>query len=293
MTSVSQTFIINGRVALEIQKSRISIGNRIYSYLIESQIRSHPNYPQLLAMRRDKNADRTKTAAYVKKLLKESLEAKGITEDEIDRLYNQNLKENKGYIAIEKAESEAFKVMKPMLEAHSLWPWIEQVKGLGLRNGVKLLIAIRDIERFENPSKLRTYCGCAPGMRKVAGAEANFNPELKGLILGQIADSFIKSGSQYKKVYDDKKAYYLRLHPEAEQERPKGKKLTKEDWTKMKIHRYAIKAMMNRFLVDFWCAWYESEGKQPPVNPWILNEPHHNREPMIVPFRPAGKVRQE
>ena len=65
-----------------------------------------------------------------KKLLKESLEAKGITEDEIDRLYNQNLKENKGYIAIEKAESEAFKVMKPMLEAHSLWPWIEQVKGL-------------------------------------------------------------------------------------------------------------------------------------------------------------------
>lgn len=288
MTSISQLFIINGRVALEIQKSRIGISNRIYSYIVESQIRGHPNYMQLLAMRRDKNADRTKTAAYVKKLLKESLESKNIPESELTRLHEQTLNENKGYVGIEKAENEAFKVMKPLLESHPLWPWMKTVRGLGLRNGVKLLIAVRDIERFENPSKLRTYCGCAPGMRKVAGVEANFNPELKGLILGQIAESFIKSKSQYKKVYDDKKAYYLKLHPEVEQGRPKGKKLTREDWTKMKIHRYALKAMMNRFLVEFWCAWYQAEGKAPPVNPWILDEPHHNREPLIVPFTPIS-----
>jgi hypothetical protein len=157
---------------------------------------------------------------------------------------------------------------------------------------------IRDIQRFENPSKLRTYCGTAPGMFHTRGVEANFNPELKGFMMGQIAESFIKAKSQYKRVYDEKKAYYLRLHPEAETlsyeekktrlEAELGRKLRngegKQIWTKMKIHRYALKAMMNRFIVELWAAWYKAEGKVPPVNAWILDEPHHNTEPMIVPY---------
>ena len=61
------------------------------------------------------------------------------------------------------------------------------------------------------------------------------------------------------------------------------KKITKEDWTPIKIHNYSIKAMMNRFLVELWEASFLVEGKTPPANLYILNDPKHNRHPMLVP----------
>lgn len=247
------------------------------------KIRAHPNYNLLLVKRATKDADRKETAKLVKKLLSEKLKAEGVSEEDFKKALVDIKKNYPPYQLLVKAEQASFKRLEPQLEAIPVYTWMKDVKGLGVRFAVKLISKIRFIDRFENPSKLRTYCGTAPGMKKVGGVEANFNPELKGILLGQVAESFIKSNSQYKRVYDEKKAYYLRLHPEALAERPKGKKLTKEDWTKMKIHNYAKKTMINRFVVDLWMAWYLCEGKTPPRNPYIADVPHHTLEPMIVP----------
>ena len=76
---------------------------------------------------------------------------------------------------------------------------------LAPKNGIKLLMYIRDIRRFNNPSKLRKYCGCEPGAKRVAGVQSEYNPEIKGFMLGILAENFIKSNSQYKRIYDEKK----------------------------------------------------------------------------------------
>jgi hypothetical protein len=281
---ISEEFILNAKIALQLQKLRITTSNRIYSAIVERYIRSHPDYPLLLAKRKDASFDRKETAVMVKKLLKEQLAAIGLEESELNELYEQTLDSNETYSAIVKTENNAFKLLEPELKTQPIFTWFQQVRGLGTKNGIKLLMYIRDIRRFDNPSKLRKYCGTDPGAKQMRGVQSSYKPELKGFMLGQLADNFIKSNSQYKRVYDDKKAYYTRLHPEVLAEKVKGKKLTRDDWTKMKIHRYAIKAMINRFLVELWVAWYQAEGLEPPTTPYILAFPQHSEDPMIVPY---------
>lgn len=281
---ITEDFILNAKLALQVQKLRITTSNRVYSAIVERYIRSHPDYPQLLAMRKDVIADRKKTAALVKKLLKEQLESMGLEESEITDLYEQTLEKNETYQSIVKTENRAFKLLEPEMKSQPIFKWFEKVRGLGTKNGIKLLMYIRDIRRFNNPSKLRKYCGCEPGAKRVAGVQSEYNPEIKGFMLGILAENFIKSNSQYKRIYDEKKAYYTKLHPEVLAEKVKGKKFTREDWTKMKIHNYAKKSMINRFLVELWVAWYKSEGLKPPTTAYILKFPQHNEDPMVVPW---------
>ena len=280
---ITQNFILDSKIAMEIQKTRVAVANRLFSSNVESIIRSHKDYPQLLAMRKNKNVDRKETAKLAKKLLGEQLKAMGIPVEQFSEQLDIIKQNYAPYQQLLLAEKVSFKLLEPQLKQVPVYRWMDEVKGLGLRYAVKLISNIRDIQRFENPSKLRTYCGCAPGLVRRQGLEANFNPELKGILLGQVAENFIKNKSQYKRVYDEKKAYYLRLHPEALAEKVKGKKYTKDDWTKIKIHNFAKKTMINRFLVDLWMAWYLCEGKVPPKNPWIVEQPHHSLEPMVVP----------
>jgi hypothetical protein len=281
---INQNFILDSKIALEILKTRVAVATRLYSSNVESIVRSNKNYASLLAMRKNKDADRKKTALLTKKLLNEQLKIMGIPEEDFAGQLEGIKKNYAPYQQLVVAEKIAFKMLEPQLKEIPVYGWMEDVRGLGLRYAVKLLSMIRDIQRFENPSKLRTYCGCAPGQVRRAGLESNFNPELKGVLLGQVAENFIKNKSQYKHIYDEKKTYYLGFHPEALAEKTKGKKYTKEDWTKLKIHNYAKKTMINRFLVDLWMAWWISEGKEPPVNPYIANIPGHTLEPMVVPY---------
>ena len=287
---ITEQFILDSKVALEIQKTRVAVATRLYSSKVEAVVRSHSNYSELLALRKNKSADRKETAQLTKKLLREQLKAMGIDEELFKNGLTSAKKEYAPYKMMIKAEESAFKLLEPQLSDIPVYGWLNEVRGLGLRYSVKLISKIRDMQRFENPSKLRTYCGCAPGCVNVRGVESNFNPELKGVLLGQVAENFIKNKSQYKRIYDEKKAYYLKLHPEALAEKVKGKKVTKDDWTKMKIHNFAKKTMINRFLVDFWMAWYLCEGKTPPKNPWIADQPHHSLDPMIVPCALAKNV---
>ena len=284
---ITQDFILKGKIAIELQKTRISIGNRIYSSLVEQYIRADEEYAVLLKLRKTKTFDRKETAKIVKKLLKRQLENQGLAEDEFNKHYKEVLKNYEPYQMLLNVEKLAFKTLQPFLEQEPLHvSWLQNVRGMGLVNSVKLLCYLRDIKRFPNPSKLRTYCGTAPNMKKHKGVEANFNPELKGFMLGQLATQFLRNVSQYKKVYDEKKAEYEAVHAgdleKTLQKKQLKQKLTREDWTKMRIHNYSIKPMINRFLTDLWQAAFIVEDKKPPVTPYILMFPQHNPEPMIV-----------
>lgn len=284
---VTEEFMLKSKIALQIQKTRVGIATRLYSHLTESFVRGHKDYPKLLKLRKDKKADRKKTASYTKKLLIASLKANEFTLEDFNNLFAETKSNNAVYVAMEKTEKQAFKELKPLLKEIPLWVWIQTVKGLGLNFGVKLLCYLRDVKRFPNPSKLRKYCGTTPDSKLRRGQEAHFNPELKGIMLGQIAKNFLMANGQYKVVYDTKKAYYLTKYAKelelTEKKKEQKKKITKEDWTKLRCHNYAMKAMVNRFLVELWMAAHLVEGQEPPTNPYILNDPKHNLEPMIVP----------
>jgi len=284
---VTEEFLLKSKIALQIQKTRVGIATRLYSHLTESFVRGHKDYPKLLKLRKDKSVDRKKTASYTKKLLIASLKADELTLEDFNNLFAETKSNNAVYVAMEKTENQAFKELKPLLKEIPLWVWIQTVKGLGLNFGVKLLCYLRDIKRFPNPSKLRKYCGTTPDSKLRRGQEAHFNPELKGIMLGQIAKNFLMANGQYKVVYDTKKAHYSTKHAKelelTEKKKEQKKKITKEDWTKLKCHNYAMKAMVNRFLVELWQAAFLIEGKEPPTNIYILNDPLHNKEPMIVP----------
>lgn len=297
-----QWFFLDAKNALQIQKTRITIATRIYSAMVERRIRDHPKYAELRAMRKNKKADRAETEKLKKKLLTEQLATEGITQEQFTEAFEQQKKKYQPYRLILDVEKESFKQLQPQVDEIPIYAnWLSGIKGIGLNYSVKLINGIRDIERFENPSKLRKYCGTAPGMKKTRGQEAHFNPELKGVLLGQIAENFIKNRSEYKQLYDEKKTELLQQHPEALTpltERLKGKTLKKgelrELWTKQKIHNYAKKAMINYFLVDLWRAWWLSKGKEPPRNPYIANIPGHTLKPMIVPYpAPNSQTRHE
>lgn len=291
---IDPVFVLNAKIALSVQENRISLGNRIYGFLVEGIVRGHKDYEKLLTLRKDKKADRKKTATFTKKLLKERLEEIGLSPKQFTERFDATKKSSAIYTLVLEAEHQAFKDLKPLLKKIPLWAWIKSVKGLGLNFGVKLLCNLRDVKRFPNPSKLRKYCGTAPGTKLRQGQEANFNPELKGILLGQIAKNFLMSNSQYRQVYDRKKAKYQERYSDelekTEKKKTQKQKITKDDWTKMRIHNYAQKAMINRFLIELWQAAYLVERKEPPTNPYILNDPKHNKKPMIVPITENMKV---
>ena len=130
---ITEDFILNAKLALQVQKLRITTSNRVYSAIVERYIRSHPDYPQLLAMRKDVIADRKKTAALVKKLLKEQLESMGLEESEITDLYEQTLEKNETYQSIVKTENRAFKLLEPEMKSQPIFKWFEKVRGLGTK----------------------------------------------------------------------------------------------------------------------------------------------------------------
>lgn len=284
--NITELFLLRGREALELQKIRISMGNQKYSYLVESHIRGHPKYPKLAEMRRNKLAKRKETAKLVKRLLKEQLTASELTMKDFNLQFEKE-KNDEAYQLVVQAEKIAFKNMTPLLKKIPVYWWLKEVRGLGTRYAVKLLVYVRDPRRFHHPSALRKYCGTAPGMIKRKRTEAHFVPKLKGIMIGQMAKNFLMNDSQYKTVYDHKKEYYTMFHVDdldaTEQKKLNKQKVTHEDWTPIRIHNYSLKPMINRFVDEFWQASFLINDEVPPANPYILNNPMHTRQPMIVP----------
>jgi len=125
--------------------------------------------------------------------------------------------------------------------------YLRYVKGLGAVLSAKLICYIKDIERFATVAKLWRYAGLGvvdgKAERRRRGQKANYNTRFKALMY-VIANSFLKTGSKYRIIYDRAKEYYT----------------ANRDWNKSHIHYAALRRMEKLFLAHVWEKWREIEG---------------------------------
>lgn len=144
-------------------------------------------------------------------------------------------------------EVEAEKDIKKAVKGVEIIDRMIEVKGVGPMLSAKVVSMI-DINRADTISALWRYAGYAvvDGAREkpTKGERLHYNARLKTTCY-LVGSSFLKSGSPYRKVYDDSREYY-------EANRP--------DWTKAHQHNAAMRRMIKLWLSHLWLEWRKVEG---------------------------------
>lgn len=180
-----------------------------------------------------------------------------------------------------------------------VYQWCKEVRGLGSKLAGKLLAGIGDIQRFPNPASLWSYCGVGDSekSKRQTGKKLTHSPKMRAALYN-LEESFIKSGSQYKVIYDKRKADTLIKHPEWHNlilcpvknvgiHAPKTDENGNVVWDNMHpkhAHIDASRVMSKRFLAELFSAWYQSLGIEPPAKPYGVEIQGHHEDPMIVPY---------
>lgn len=169
---------------------------------------------------------------------------------------------------VKEVEEMTKKEIKNMVSRFSEWnDFLKGVKGCGEVMAAVLISQI-DIEKITNASKLIAYAGINPGMKKgkkkdedgnvyetdtlvrgdrpTKGFLIPYNKFLKAKLMGVLADSFIKSKSEYAKYYYDTKT---RLENSALTVNGKENSKWSEE-SKLHIHNAAKRKMIYMFLID-------------------------------------------
>lgn len=125
--------------------------------------------------------------------------------DAVPKVYEQMTEQ------LKEMEDSLVKSAKAELKEHPAWPWMQKVKGLGPTMAMQLIGYIGDIGRFDTVSKLWKYSGLAvtdgQADRRRRGQVANYSPKFK-VLMYNIGTSFLRSGSPYRRIYDETKARY-------------------------------------------------------------------------------------
>jgi hypothetical protein len=135
------------------------------------------------------------------------------------------------------------------------------VKGVGKTLAVKV-VAMIDITRADTVSALWKFAGygVSDGHRDQLkkGQTAPYNTRLKTTCY-LVGSSFLKTGSPYRRIYDDARAYYAANRPE---------------WTDGHQHAAAMRKMIKIWLSHLWAIWREMEGL-PVTEPYITDGTKH------------------
>lgn len=138
-------------------------------------------------------------------------------------------------LSIQAAEHDAIKNLERLMKAHPLGPWIKAQRGIGEKQGARLLAAIGDpywntlYDRPRTVSELWAYCGyhvlpagqaardtqesdasrgqAGVAPRRQRGAKANWSDTARKRAW-LVAKSIVKSGGPYREIYDATKAKY-------------------------------------------------------------------------------------
>lgn len=145
-------------------------------------------------------------------------------------------------------EKEADKDIRSLCKHIEIIDYMIEVKGVGPLLSAKVVSMI-DIERASTVSALWKYAGYAVNKdgerdRPVKGEKLSYNKRLKTTCY-LVGESFIKSNSPYRAIYDNAKEFYTN---------------TKPDWTKLHCHHAAIRKMLKLWLSHLWIIWRELEG---------------------------------
>jgi hypothetical protein len=178
---------------------------------------------------------------------------------------------------IKEQEDIAIKALRKALAKHPLGPWMKAQRGIGEKQGARLLAAIGDPAwnylhgRPRTVSELWAYCGYhvvdGQAPRRMKGRRANWSHEARTRAF-LVAESCMKQppGSRYRDVYDQARAKYAdavhvadcqpcagksKSHPP----RPAGSPLS--DGHK---HARALRAIAKAVLRDMWVAAREVHG---------------------------------
>lgn len=289
---VNQLYYIDDIQTLFKNQRRASVSNNI--------IKDDISYPEIQRLRRIENSsegDKVKIAKLIKEALVRQLnarfEAQGDetrvdvknVEDYVYDIASRKYDEDKSAQVFEMFEVDRLKDVETYLKTIPVYAWCKEVKGLGTKLTAKLLAGIGDIRRFPNPASLWSYCGVgdpAKSKRK-KGEQLNFSPKMRSTLYN-LSESFIKSGSQYRVIYDKRKAKTLITHPEWHNLMPDGSENTGKNMHPKHAHSDAARAMIKRFLAELFSAWYQSLGLEPPSKPYGVEIQGHHEDPMIVPF---------
>jgi len=149
-------------------------------------------------------------------------------------------------------ESAVDRRMGQVVTEHPVYErWLKNVRGMGPTLAAQLLAMTGPDEAMaarETVSTLWAFAGMAvkngKGQRPVAGEKLPYNAKLR-VLLYNIGGSFLRSGSPFRKVYDDSRAHYLANRP---------------DWTDGHRHMAAMRRMMKVFLSLYWEVYRKMMG---------------------------------
>jgi hypothetical protein len=147
-----------------------------------------------------------------------------------------------------------------------IFVYVMEVKGISEVMAAQLIAHIADIRRSPHISSLWKFAGYAPGFDKpVKGQRRPFNLNLR-TVLYKTASQFLKCGSPYRRIYDERKTKMKALHP---------------DYKPARLHNDAIRIMMKVFLSHLWVTWRSLDGlpiTKPYVNDHLGHEHYHKPE---------------
>jgi hypothetical protein len=215
------------------------------------------------------------------------------------------------YESLERQEREHFRHMGELLESFPIYTeYLRGQTGIGPALAA-VMISYFDIHKAERPSQFWAFAGLDVGpdgyarsRRKAHLVErtyiardgeektklsTTFDPWLQSRLLGVMGSSLLRTGSPYRRFYDEYK-HRITTDPA----RTKGtladkKKLIRDGrgadaeliWHKLRVHRAAMRYMVKSFVADFWRKWREIEGLAvvPRYHEAVMGHQHH---------RPAG-----
>lgn len=178
-------------------------------------------------------------------------------------------------------EHDATLNLQRAMRRHPLGPWVKAQRGIGEKQGARLLAAIRDPywndlhDRPRTVSELWAFCGyhtlpvsqstfvaqsgCADGayniaVRRTKGQKSNWSSEAK-MRAFLISESVVKSGGPWRDVYDARKAATeSRLHgAPCVRCGPSGKPAQPgSEWSKGHRHADALRILSKEILKGLW-----------------------------------------
>lgn len=258
------------RGAYDLQKLRISTGNRVVA-----------NFKAKLGQKPSASEDESLDAAGKELLRQLRASYERITDGITVTPRQKNFKGDElissftefslvaQYMDLLRDEEAHFRRLGHVLREVPIYiGWLQDVRGVGPAMAGVIISEI-DISRAEYPSSLWKYAGLdvagdgSGRSRKkdhlvdieYTDKDGNaakrvgitFNPFLKTKLVGVLGSSFLKSGGEYRQIYDDYK-FRLENH-ERHADKSKGHR-----------HNMAIRYMIKRFLVDLYRKWRILEG---------------------------------
>ena len=156
-------------------------------------------------------------------------------------------------------EKRMGRYINSLVSLHPMYEWLEGVTGIGPIISASILATV-DIKKARHASSLWKYAGLAVGDdgradRRKKGEKIQYNPFLK-TVCWKIGQSFIKTKSKYRKIYDTSKVFYKKKFPKEVADTETKRTF----YTKAHIHNMAIRRTVKLFMAELWAEWREREG---------------------------------